>query len=89
MDNDQNSTDHSEGTRNIIPCPTLKAFRNADGEIVIPLWFLRDGEHVGDDQMVLTLAQAEHLHAALTRALDGGIAAAKLAAMSKAFGFNL
>jgi len=45
--------------------------RADDDRLALPLSLSRDGEHATDAELVLSLAEAEHLHAALCRALDG------------------
>lgn len=45
--------------------------RTDDNRLAVPLRLsLKDG-HTADTELTLTLADAEHLHAALCRALDG------------------
>ncbi|WP_045558688.1 hypothetical protein [Streptomyces sp. FxanaA7] len=45
--------------------------RTDDNRLAVPLRvFVSDG-HATDTELTLTLAEAEHLHAALCRALDG------------------
>ncbi|MDX2602006.1 hypothetical protein PV379_18600 [Streptomyces caniscabiei] len=45
--------------------------RTDDNRLAVPLrLFVADGHHA-DTELTLTLAEAEHLHAALCRALDG------------------
>lgn len=44
--------------------------RTADDRLALPLRLSRNGEHVTDPVLTLTLVEAEHLHAALCRALD-------------------
>ncbi|WP_216373012.1 hypothetical protein [Streptomyces tailanensis] len=39
--------------------------------MALPLRLSRNGEHATDTELVLSLAEAEHLHASLCRALDG------------------
>ncbi|WEH18273.1 hypothetical protein [Streptomyces sp. VNUA24] len=47
--------------------------RTDDNHLAVPLrLFLTDG-HATDAELNLTLAEAEHLHAALCRALDGEV----------------
>jgi hypothetical protein len=38
--------------------------------MALPLWLVKDGEHVGDAELLMSPAEAEYLHAALCRALD-------------------
>nr|WP_239149408.1 hypothetical protein [Streptomyces sp. SID12501] len=38
--------------------------------MALPLRLTRDGDHPADAELTLTPAEAEHLHAALCRALD-------------------
>ncbi|WP_055524010.1 hypothetical protein [Streptomyces graminilatus] len=45
--------------------------RTEDGLFAVPLRLTRDGDHLTDTALTLTPAEAEHLHAALCRALDG------------------
>ncbi|MCX4881581.1 hypothetical protein [Streptomyces sp. NBC_00847] len=49
-------------------CPVR---RSEDDRVAVPLRLSRQGEHAPDAELTLTLAEAEHLHAALCRALDG------------------
>ncbi|MEV6378911.1 hypothetical protein AB0M31_05765 [Streptomyces sp. NPDC051773] len=45
--------------------------RTSDNHLAVPLRLSLAGGHATDTQLTLTLAEAEHLHAALCRALDG------------------
>lgn len=45
--------------------------RTGDGCVAVPLRLSRNGEHATDAELVLSLVEAEHLHASLCRALDG------------------
>jgi hypothetical protein len=46
--------------------------RTDDDRLAVPLRLSHTGAgHAADAEMTLTLAEAEHLHAALCRALDG------------------
>lgn len=45
--------------------------RTDDDRLAVPLRLTRTGGHPTDTDLTLTLAEAEHLHAALCRALDG------------------
>lgn len=45
--------------------------RIGDDRLAVPLRLSRTGGHATDTELTLTLAEAEHLHAALCRALDG------------------
>ncbi|MEI5520441.1 hypothetical protein WB401_25630 [Streptomyces brasiliscabiei] len=49
-------------------CPVR---RTADGQLAVPLRLSLTDGHATDTELTLTLAEAEHLHAALCRALDG------------------
>ncbi|MDX3569476.1 hypothetical protein [Streptomyces sp. ID05-47C] len=51
--------------------PGSRVRRTDDGRVVLPLRLSRKGEHATDTELVLSLVDAEHLHAALCRALDG------------------
>ncbi|WP_307626549.1 hypothetical protein [Streptomyces turgidiscabies] len=50
--------------------PARPLHRTDDGHLAIPLRLTRDDGHPTDTALTLTPAQAEHLHAALCRALD-------------------
>ncbi|WP_055534425.1 hypothetical protein [Streptomyces graminilatus] len=50
--------------------PGRPLHRTDDDRLVLPLRLTRSGEHPADAQLPLSLAEAEHLHAALCRALD-------------------
>lgn len=52
-----------------IPGRPLRALE--DGRIAVPLWIVKDGKHAGDTEMVMSIAEAEQLHASLCYALDG------------------
>ncbi|MEE1766507.1 MULTISPECIES: hypothetical protein [unclassified Streptomyces] len=45
--------------------------RTADNRLAVPLRLSLTDGHATDAELTLTLAEAEHLHAALCRALDG------------------
>ncbi len=46
--------------------------RRTDGDrLAVPLRLSRNGEHATDAVLTLSVVEAEHLHAALCRALDG------------------
>lgn len=45
--------------------------RTDDDRLALPLSLSRNGEYAADAELSLSLAEAEHLHAALCRALDG------------------
>ncbi|MDX3453929.1 hypothetical protein PV396_18585 [Streptomyces sp. ME02-8801-2C] len=45
--------------------------RADDDRLALPLTLTGDGKPATDAELVLSLAEAEHLHAALCRALDG------------------
>ncbi|MFC0599397.1 hypothetical protein [Streptomyces palmae] len=45
--------------------------REGDERFVLPLWIAREGNPLGTSELVLTVAEAEQLHAALCYALDG------------------
>ncbi|MDX3516639.1 hypothetical protein [Streptomyces scabiei] len=45
--------------------------RTDDDRLAVPLRVSRADGHSTDTELALTLAEAEHLHAALCRALDG------------------
>ncbi|WP_326580208.1 hypothetical protein OG889_21040 [Streptomyces sp. NBC_00481] len=49
-------------------CPVR---RTDDNRLAVPLRLSRTDGHSTDTELTLTLAEAEHLHAALCRALDG------------------
>lgn len=51
--------------------PGSHVHRTGDDSVALPLRLSRDGEHATDAELVLSLVDAEHLHAALCRALDG------------------
>ncbi|UUU32473.1 hypothetical protein JIX56_22620 [Streptomyces sp. CA-210063] len=51
--------------------PARPVHRTDDDRLAVPLRLTRTGEHSADTELTLTLAEAEHLHAALCRALDG------------------
>jgi hypothetical protein len=51
--------------------PGSRARRTDDGCVAVPLRLSRNGDHATDVDLVLSLADAEHLHASLCRALDG------------------
>lgn len=46
-------------------------YRTDAGQLALPLRLSKKGEHATDAELVLSLIDAEHLHAALCRALDG------------------
>ncbi|MEH0418546.1 hypothetical protein [Streptomyces sp. B21-083] len=50
--------------------PGLPLHRTDDGHYALPLRLTHNGDHPTDTTMTLTPAEAEHLHAALCRALD-------------------
>lgn len=45
--------------------------RTDDNRLAVPLRLSVSDGHTADTELTLTLAEAEHLHAALCRALDG------------------
>lgn len=45
--------------------------RTDDDQLAVPLRLFFTGGQATDTELTLTLAEAEHLHAALCRALDG------------------
>lgn len=45
--------------------------RTDDNQLAVPLRLSLTGGHPTDTELTLTLTEAEHLHAALCRALDG------------------
>lgn len=45
--------------------------RTDDDRLAVPLRLSLTGGHATDTELILTPAEAEHLHAALCRALDG------------------
>ncbi|KUJ70145.1 hypothetical protein ACZ90_07325 [Streptomyces albus subsp. albus] len=45
--------------------------REGDDHLLLPMWIAREGEVIGTSALVLTVAEAEQLHAALCYALDG------------------
>ncbi len=51
--------------------PGRPMHRTEDDRLALPLRLTRDGEHPTHTDLTLTLAEAEHLHAVLCRALDG------------------
>ncbi|QFQ98962.1 hypothetical protein F9278_25555 [Streptomyces phaeolivaceus] len=51
--------------------PGSRVHRIDDGRVVVPLRLSRSGQHATDTELLLSLTDAEHLHAALCRALDG------------------
>ena len=77
MNDSTGRTDPRPGTE---PCPQGwrieripgRPLRTAGNDrMALPLWLVRDGRHVADVELVMSLAEAEHLHAALCLALDG------------------
>ncbi|GAA2509788.1 hypothetical protein GCM10010406_52770 [Streptomyces thermolineatus] len=50
--------------------PGRDARRDADGSIRLPLWLVRNGRHVCDGELRMSPAEAEVLHAQLTRLLE-------------------
>ncbi|MFD9790232.1 hypothetical protein ACFWXK_04695 [Streptomyces sp. NPDC059070] len=53
------------------PIPSRPARRDTDGNVRVPLWLARDGEHVADADMVLLPSEAALLHDRLGEALRG------------------
>lgn len=51
--------------------PGRPVHRTADNRLAVPLRLSLTDGHTTDTELTLTLAEAEHLHAALCRALDG------------------
>lgn len=51
--------------------PRAPVRRTEDDRVAVPLQLSRDGAHTEDTDLVLSLVDAEHLHASLCRALDG------------------
>ena len=51
--------------------PGRPLHRTDDDRLALPLSLSRNGEHATDAELSLSRAEAEHLHAALCRALDG------------------
>ncbi|MEU5189637.1 hypothetical protein AB0G83_21160 [Streptomyces klenkii] len=51
--------------------PSKPVRREADGSIAVPLWLERHNRYYADWVLRLSVAEAEHLHAQLCRALDG------------------
>ncbi|WP_371575689.1 hypothetical protein [Streptomyces sp. NBC_01314] len=51
--------------------PGSRVDRTSDGRVAVPLRLSRNGEHTTDAELLLSLVDAEHLHASLCRALDG------------------
>lgn len=51
--------------------PGSRVHRTDDDRVALPLRLSRSGEHATDAELRLSLAEAEHLHAALCRVLDG------------------
>lgn len=60
----------------IDPVPSRPSYRDAEGNIRVPMWLARDGRHVADADMMLLPSEAELLRERLTAALDGGARAA-------------
>lgn len=56
--------------------PGCPLHRTDDDRLALQLRLTRDGKHAADAELTLSLAEAEHLHAALCRALDGQLAPA-------------
>ncbi|MFF7264653.1 hypothetical protein ACFZCL_30855 [Streptomyces sp. NPDC008159] len=52
-------------------CPKRSVRRTDDERLIVPLRLTRTGGDPTDTEWALTLVEAEHLHAALCRALDG------------------
>ncbi|QFR00026.1 hypothetical protein F9278_32025 [Streptomyces phaeolivaceus] len=50
--------------------PERPVRRTGDDRLAVPLRVTRTGGDPADTELTLTLAEAEHLHAALCRALD-------------------
>ncbi|WP_105970482.1 hypothetical protein [Streptomyces geranii] len=51
--------------------PGRPLHRTDDDRLALPLRLSRNGETTAEVELLLTTAEAEHLHAALCRALDG------------------
>ncbi|MCX4905450.1 hypothetical protein [Streptomyces sp. NBC_00878] len=51
--------------------PGSGAHRTDDGRVAVPLRLSRSGEQATEAELLLSLVEAEHLHASLCRALDG------------------
>ncbi|QFQ98923.1 hypothetical protein F9278_25330 [Streptomyces phaeolivaceus] len=51
--------------------PDRPVHRTDDNQLAVPLRLSLTDGHATDTELTLTLAEAEHLHAALCRALDG------------------
>ena len=51
--------------------PGRPLHRTDDDRLALPLRLSRNGEITADVELLLSLTEAEHLHAALCRALDG------------------
>lgn len=56
---------------NVERLPGSRVHRTDDGRVSVPLRLSRSGEQATDAELLLSLTEAEHLHAALCRALDG------------------
>ncbi|MGW3562998.1 hypothetical protein ACWDSL_03685 [Streptomyces sp. NPDC000941] len=53
------------------PVPGRGLRREGDGHLALPLQVVRSGQHVAFASLVLSVAEAEQLHAALCYALGG------------------
>jgi len=51
--------------------PGSRVHHTADGRMAVPLQLSHNGEHPTDAELVLSLIDAERLHASLFRPLDG------------------
>ncbi len=51
--------------------PGGRVRRTGEDRLTLPLRLSRNGEHAIDAELSLSVVEAEHLHAALCRALDG------------------
>jgi hypothetical protein len=53
------------------PIPSRPAYKDADGNIRIPIWLTKNGRHTADTDMVLLPSEAELLNERLTDAIGG------------------
>ncbi len=58
-------------TWEITRTPGSRVHRTHTDQLALPLRLFRNGEHATDAVLTLSVVEAEHLHAALCRALDG------------------
>ncbi|NGO73419.1 hypothetical protein [Streptomyces boncukensis] len=57
--------------------PAKSVRLEAEGHIAVPLWLLRDNQHLADLDLTLSPSEAETLHAQLGRALEEGTRGAR------------